>query len=256
MKKYCLVRFDDLCPTMDEKQFDRAFALMEKYGIKPLLGVIPDNRDPDQIKNEPDPDFWAKIKEFQKRGWAIAMHGYTHVYDRIAPKTLLRGRARSEFAGNDYESQSEKIRKGKQILLTHGVETDIFFVPAHTFDKITLRALYDNGFRYISDGLSKKPYMREGIKCVPCRSFGVPKDKKSGILVAVNHPSEWERVDKACDYDRLTRFCENNKNDFVSFDELKNMACGNFFIQNVSEKLYRIETVIKEKIKKIVGRKQ
>ena len=40
--KYFFVRFDDICPTMDWEQFGRAAELMDKYDIKPLIGVIPE----------------------------------------------------------------------------------------------------------------------------------------------------------------------------------------------------------------------
>ena len=52
MKKTCiLIRFDDICPTMNWEQWAKACALLDAYGKKPLIGVIPDCKDPDlQIK--------------------------------------------------------------------------------------------------------------------------------------------------------------------------------------------------------------
>ena len=255
MKKYCLVRFDDLCPTMDFEQFERAVGLMRRYGIKPLLGVIPDNKDPDQMIDKPDEDFWERIKALEGEGWTIAMHGCTHLYDQESPKTALCGRKHSEFAGNDYENQCEKIKKGKRILLSHGISTDVFFAPAHTYDKTTLKALRDNGFKYMNDGLSAKPYVEEGIKHIPCRSFGVPKNKNEGILVAVNHPSEWTRSDKAYCYDLLEEFCEKNAGFFVTFDELKQIKSGNLFFQKISERIFRIKTAVKNFLRGIIKRK-
>lgn len=254
MKKYCLVRFDDLCPTMDKEQFNRAFALVKSHGIKPLLGVIPDNRDSDQNICEPDGTFWDTVKKMQSEGCTIAMHGHLHLYDRNRPKTILCGRKRSEFAGNAYEIQFEKIKKGKEILSSHGIETDVFFAPAHTYDGNTLKALYDNGFRYISDGFSVRPYRQNGIICVPCRSFGVPRRAKKGITVAVNHPSEWSRRDKAKDYDALKEFCERNEGYFVSFEDLKKIKCGNFFLQKAAEKLFRLVAAVKKPLRKIIKR--
>ena len=50
----------------------------------------------------------------------------------------------------------EKIKKGKEILESHNVYTDVFFAPSHSYDDNTLRALSKCGFKYISDGYSKK----------------------------------------------------------------------------------------------------
>lgn len=47
MTRKILVRFDDICPTMDFANFNEAVNLMDKYGIKPLIGVIPECKDKD-----------------------------------------------------------------------------------------------------------------------------------------------------------------------------------------------------------------
>lgn len=253
MKK-CLVRFDDVCPTMDMEQFNRAVELMDKYNIQPLIGIIPANEDPEQILAKEDLEFWNKILHFQSKGWTVALHGYTHVYDQENPKTIVCGRKHSEFAGNTYKNQFEKIRKGKEILNCNGINTNVFFAPAHTYDKNTLRALKDNGFKYINDGMAAKPYVQEGIVCIPVRSFGIPDNEKNNINVAVNHSSEWRRENKANDYYRLEEFCERNKGSFVSFEELKDGKTGVFVVQKTIEKIYILKRNIKECIKRFVRR--
>ena len=158
LKKYCSVRFDDLCPTMNKKQFEKAFELMEINNIKPLLGVVPNNQDIDLMIDEPNDNFWDYIKMKQNQGCEIAMHGYSHVYNQERPMTMICGKKHSEFAGNTYDDQFKKIKLGKEILNSHGIYTDIFFAPAHTYDKNTLKALKANGFKYMCDGLSNKPF--------------------------------------------------------------------------------------------------
>lgn len=250
MKK-CLVRFDDICPTMDWTQFYRAVELMNKYNIKPLLGIIPLNEDPDQMIDEENTQFWNKMQELQKAGWTMALHGYTHVYDKENPKTIICGRKHSEFAGNTYRNQYEKIKKGKNILNEHGINTNVFLAPAHTYDKRTLIALRENGFEYISDGLSLRPYKQNGIICIPAKYFGIPPVNKKGICVAVNHSSEWSRKEKQNDYFCLERFCEENKNNFVSFQELQNENISNFLVQKICEKLFILKIRAKSLLKKI-----
>ncbi len=38
------VRMDDIAPGMDWKKFNDFKELLDEYGIKPLIGVVPDNR--------------------------------------------------------------------------------------------------------------------------------------------------------------------------------------------------------------------
>ena len=57
------------------------------------------------------------------------MHGYQHVFD-IRAKGIISHKKHSEFAGHPYVVQSERIKKGKDILLSHGICTDVFFCPS------------------------------------------------------------------------------------------------------------------------------
>lgn len=237
MNKYYTVRFDDICPTMAWQQFEKAIELMNYYNIKPLIGVIPKNKDADQEIDPPNPEFWKVIKALQDNGWEIAIHGLTHVYDQAEPKTILCGKKHSEFAGNSYEDQFYKIKEAKEIFEKNGVFTDIFFAPAHTYDATTLKALYRNGIRYISDGMSSRPYIQEGIKCIPCRSFGVPGRLTSRYNIAVCHPSEWA-TKKPYDFDQLKEFCEMNKSRLVDFSLLKEENTGNYCAEKIDEFIY------------------
>lgn len=40
-----LLRFDDLCPTVSRARWERFLPLIEEFGIRPILAVIPDNLD-------------------------------------------------------------------------------------------------------------------------------------------------------------------------------------------------------------------
>ena len=258
MKK-CLIRFDDICPTMDWEQFDKAMELMHKFKIKPLLGIVPDNNDPDLIIDSPRGDFWEKMRELQNNGFAIAMHGYHHVYDKKYPLTSVCGLKHSEFAGNSYANQYEKIKKGKALLNEHGIDTDVFFAPAHTYDTNTLKALRDNGFRYLSDGKASAPYKQYGIVCIPCRSTSVPIVGENGYYTAVCHPSEWRRPDKKNDYELLVEFCENYGKYIVGFDEMKTDPLQGIIEAKLNEKYYIVGSFIKRifrKSKRLMGRER
>ena len=83
------VRMDDIAPGMDWKKFNDFKELLDEYGIKPLIGVVPDNQDDNLERREENrgngadwipKDFWGYIRQLQEQGWVVAMHGYQHIY--------------------------------------------------------------------------------------------------------------------------------------------------------------------------------
>ena len=222
---------------MNWNLWQKAVDILDKYQVKPLIGVIPDCKDPDLLIDAPRNDFWGYIKELKEKGYAVAMHGLNHIFDNRA-RSLVSSGVNTEFAGHSYETQFEKIRHGKQILLAHGIDTDIFFAPAHSYDKNTLKALVANGFKYMSDGKSRKVINYNGLLAIPCRSGGVPKVKRNGCYTAVFHAHEWECVGKEIEYEKLEKLCKSYSKDIVSFEDYKKQSVGNKFIQVADEKLY------------------
>ncbi len=235
MTKKILIRFDDICPTMSHYQFKRAIDLLEKYNVNALLGVIPECRDPELQIDDTDKLFWQKMKKLQMKGYTIAMHGCTHVYDSKVRGKVNKGFS-SEFAGNTYNDQLCKIRKGKQWLKEKGIETDIFFAPSHSYDNNTLKALKSCGFKYMSDGYTLKPIKRYGIICVPCRTTGCPVVKARGYYTAVFHPSEWIRPEKENCFNQLENLLKENGKYVVEFSEYINRKMGNYIVQDSIEK--------------------
>ena len=55
-----ILRLDDACPTMNKSKWDRMEKLLDKYSIKPIVGIIPDNKDPEFCYGI-DPYFWEKV---------------------------------------------------------------------------------------------------------------------------------------------------------------------------------------------------
>lgn len=183
------VRLDDITPDMDWERFYAFKALLDRYQVKPLIGVVPDNRDENLkgSKNGAPADFWVYVKELQKDGWVIAMHGHRHIYSTkkggVFPLNDF-----SEFAGLPFEVQKEKLSDGREMLATKGIETDIFMAPAHSYDKNTLKALRDTGFKSLTDGFGNKPYRWDGLTFYPI-SFKLSRTlrAKSGYSTMVVH---------------------------------------------------------------------
>ena len=232
-----LVRFDDICPTMDFVQFEKALKILHSKNIKPLLGVIPDCIDSDLAIEEAHDEFWLWVKSLQSDGYTIAMHGYRHVLENTGRGVVTR-RFDSEFAGLPLEDQIQKIKEGKNILKKHGIETDIFFAPAHSYDENTLIALKKCGFKYMSDGKSSWPYMWHGIKCLPARSAGCPTITRDGMYTAVFHAHEWVRKDKVSDYTSFVSLISKHSDYIVSFESFCSTPCGNYYVERLKEKLY------------------
>jgi len=152
-----LIRFDDICPTMNWALWDELEDLLVEAGVKPILAVIPDNKDPKLMVATPSPVFWDRVRCWQSRGWAIGLHGYQHTYVNDEPG-ILRLNRQSEFAGLSYQDQVEKLRNGLEIFQQNGVHADAWVAPAHSFDWVTVSALADLGIRTISDGMALAPY--------------------------------------------------------------------------------------------------
>ena len=112
MNKY-LIRLDDACPTMDAAKWQRMEDMLDRYGVRPMVGVIPANCDPKQKIDLEDANFWSKVKSWGvNKGWTIALHGYDHCYiSEEGLKGLNPLWARSEFAGVSLEKQKEKNGK-------------------------------------------------------------------------------------------------------------------------------------------------
>lgn len=216
MVKY-LIRLDDACPYMDEAKWQQMEEILDRYDVKPLVGIIPQNADPETIIESENFQFWEKVCLWVNKGWSIALHGYDHVCvtnnGGINPV-----HCRSEFAGLDYDVQAKKIRDGYKELKSHGLEPDFFFAPSHTYDENTLKAIIDNTpIRKISDTIAKMPYkMKDGMIVVPCQMGRSRKMYISGYWTACYHPNVMDEKQ----FERLDAFLNEHKNDFISFNDI------------------------------------
>ena len=75
MKKYFL-RLDDACPKRDRAKWDRMEFLLDKYDVKPLVGIIPRCKDPEFEKYATDENFWTnRVPAWRKKGWIFFKKG-------------------------------------------------------------------------------------------------------------------------------------------------------------------------------------
>ena len=221
-----IFRLDDISWDMNTSNFMRIRDLFIRYGIRPLIGVIPCNKDEKLIKQSGEErlsreEFWREIKKLQDTyRWTIALHGFNHIY-RTKNSGLFHINKRSEFAGIPFDEQFRMIREGKEILETHGLETKVFMAPAHSLDWNTVAALRENGIVVVTDGITAYPYRKRGVWFIP-QVANWPNEKAWGIESVCFHINEW------------------TEEKFIHFEE---------FLQNRSDSCCDFQTVIDHSIK-------
>ena len=180
-----LVRLDDACPTMPRNIWDRLERVLDASGVSPLVAVIPDNRDPKMLIDDPDPGFWDRVRRWQTRGWAVGVHGLHHVTHR------RRGRS-TEFAGLPTEHQRALLDQALATFAHESVRPDAWIAPNHSFDRTTVEVLASRGLTVISDGDAVNPYRdRMGVLRVPQQLWRF-QERPAGVWTVCRHPNGWD----------------------------------------------------------------
>ncbi len=208
-----LLRVDDLCPTVNREPWFRLAALIEEHCLRPILAVVPDNRDPELRVSEHDESFWQQMYAMQRAGAAIALHGYQH-------RTGSRGRSlvplhrNSEFAGVSALTQSTWIRSGIEMLRLHGLNPSLWAAPRHGFDEHSLRALRAEVIVGVSVGFAREPFVRGELTWIPQQLWG-PLEKRSGLWTICLHVNTMTPRQ----FDDFTAFVRGHTAQFTSVEE-------------------------------------
>lgn len=211
-----LLRLDDASEYMDIHKWNQMENLLDKYNIKPIVGVIPHNEDEAFVKiYERDLKFWDKVSQWQKKDWEIALHGFNHVYTSssggVNPVNY-----RSEFAGISLEAQRNKIAKGIKVFQEKAVKVKIFFPPSHTFDLNTLEALKrESPIRIINDTVSNDLYKQGDFYFIP-QQCGRVKWLPFRVTTFCYHPNDINELE----IEKLEKFIKKNRHKFLSVNDL------------------------------------
>jgi len=231
MKSKYIFRIDDVCENMNWDNFFKVKSIFIENNIKPIIGVIPNNKDENLLKYPKcNFDFWNEIYRLQNSlEWSVALHGYTHVFES-ENAGILGINNRSEFAGLSKNEQNEKIKKGIKIFNDNNIRIDAFMAPAHSFDKITIECLKENGINVVTDGYSLYPYYKYGILFVP-QLLAKPRKMPFGIYTWCLHTNTMS--DK--NIEEIYEFVNKNKDDIISFPEAIKYVISNinYKIQNL-----------------------
>ena len=153
-----LIRLDDIAENMNWDLMEKSEFLFDKYNIKPVLGVIPNNKDKELLSYPKKNNFWDQVRIWKNKGWEIGMHGFNHKYDKYCKKIDYLGHGgNTEFCGHPFAKQLEKINIGIKKFEEEKISIRTFIAPNHTFDQNTLLALKKSGINEVLDGYGLMP---------------------------------------------------------------------------------------------------
>ena len=243
MNMKILIRFDDISENMNWNLMEKCEKLFDQFNIKPVLGVIPNNKDKELLSYPLKNDFWKTVKDWQSKGWEIAMHGYNHLYEiETNKKDFFKYGGKSEFYGQSLERQSSKIEDGLKIFQKNNIKIRTFFSPNHTYDKNTFEALKLNNINEIIDGYGLKPYIENDIKFIPqlfYKNFFLP----FGLQTTQIHLNYWNDND----YKNFSKLVIKYKKDIISYDEAIKML-SNKKVDKLIRQFLRKILIIKRKL--------
>ena len=236
-----LIRLDDIAENMKWEFMEKIEILLDKFDIKPVLGVIPNNKDPELLSYpKKNANFWDQVRVWKGKGWEIGMHGTNHLYNRFCSKNDYLGHGgNTEFCDQSFHSQLEKIRVGLNKFKEEKITVRTFFAPNHTFDKNTLLALKECGINQVLDGYGIMPYEENKINFIPqlfYKIFTLP----FGIQSFQIHLNYFEQND----FDNFKNFVEKNSKKFITYDQAISKTNNSFFykiIRIVTKKVLQIK---------------
>jgi len=233
-----LIRMDDISENMNWALMDKCEKLFDKFKIKPLLGIIPINKDPELLKLPKNDRFWERVENWKNKGWEITMHGCNHLYTQKSDKNdIFNYGGNSEFYGLDYSMQLNKIKTGLEEFKKRKIKVRSFFAPNHIYDSNTLKALKDSDIKIIIDGYGLFPYYKNEILFIP-QLFHKEILLPFGIQSTQMHINEWN--DEA--YENFEIFIEKNYSKILNLNNIIEIANPNS-LQNLTN--YLVEKTLK-----------
>jgi|APSaa5957512535_1039671.scaffolds.fasta_scaffold10401_3 predicted deacetylase len=190
-----LIRFDDISPFMNWEVWNQVELILDKYDIKPIVAIVPDCSDENIMIDPYNCNFWRKVKEWELKGWGIALHGYEHKFVTEDPGIIGINKY-SEFAGLSLIEQECKIKKAIEIFKKNDCSIpSIWVAPAHSFDLITVDVLKGFGIKCISDSFTLFPYNMDSVFWIPQQLWRF-KRFPFGFWTVCMHHNTWKVEDK------------------------------------------------------------
>lgn len=239
-----LIRIDDVAQNMNWEMMNKCEELFSLHNIKPVLGVIPNNTDPDLLKFSKKDNFWEKIKNWQNQGWEISMHGYSHNYETDTNKNdFFKLGGKSEFYGKSLKEQVSNIKKGLEVFNKNKIKIRSFFAPNHTYDENTFKALKLCGINVIIDGYGFQPYKEKDFVFIPQLFYRLINFPFSFQTTQI-HLNEWTNIT----FNSFKNFVLSNRDKIITYDKMLSKTSNNIFISLMNNLLkYSLITLRKFK---------
>jgi len=226
-----IIRLDDASPFMSRNKWDRMELLLDKYNIKPMVAIIPNNQDEKLILDEYDEKFWDKASSWQDKGWEIALHGYNHKYIS-KERSIVPINDYSEFAGLSLEKQKIKIQQGIKVFKEHSLTCRLWIAPAHSFDENTILALQsESEIDTISDGIAFSLFWQHGMFWIPQQLWRARK-MPFGLWTICYHPEMMSEKE----FNALELFLEENSKNVTTLNSITLKKRE----KNIFEKIFEI----------------
>ena len=230
-----LIRMDDISENMNWDLMNKCELLFDKYKIKPLLGIIPLNKDPELLMYPKTEQFWDKVINWKKKGWEITMHGCNHLYTQKSDKKdIFNYGGESEFYGLEYPQQLKKIELGLSEFEKRKIKIRSFFAPNHIYDENTLKALKEKDINIIIDGYGLFPFWNNEILFIP-QLFYKEILLPFGIQSTQMHINYWSQKD----FEKFEIFIYKHHKKIINLDYIINITNPNriqTFTNNLVEK--------------------
>ena len=236
-----MIRLDDASEHMHVDNWNRMEQLLDRNSVKPLVGIIPNNRDSMFLQFPRALDFWKNACNWQFKGWRIALHGYEHIYSTNC-SGINPVHNHSEFAGHTLDVQRQKIRDGLNILTEKGLNPTVFFAPSHTFDENTLEALrLESNIRIISDTAANDIYCRNGFTFIPQQTGRVRKLPFRLTTICL-HPNFMTDAE----FSEVDTFISENQTKFIDPNSIAETTRRKDILDLFIEKMYFLKRSIRK----------
>lgn len=247
-----LIRIDDVCENMNWNLMSKLESLFDDYSIKPVLGVIPNNRDEDFLSFPRKDNFWDQVRKWQDKGWEIVQHGDTHIYDRLCSKKsdYFEYGGGSEFFGHPLNVQEKRIKNGLEKFKREKINIRSFFAPNQTYDENTFIALKNCGISEVIDGYGLMPYTEKNIKFIP-QLFEKVVLLPFGIQSTKLHLHIWDEND----YKKFENFIKINSKKIITYDQALNKINNSFLYKIIRYFMSKILKLKRMRLDKVSGYK-
>ena len=247
-----LIRIDDVCENMNWDLMSKLESLFDNHSIKPVLGVIPNNRDEDFLSFPRNDNFWDQVRKWQDKGWEIVQHGDTHIYDRLCSKKsdYFEYGGGSEFFGHPLNVQEKRIKNGLEKFKREKINIRSFFAPNQTYDENTFIALKNCGISEVIDGYGLMPYTEKNIKFIP-QLFEKVVLLPFGIQSTKLHLHVWDEND----YKKFENFIKINSKKIITYDQALNKINNSFLYKIIRYFISKILKLKRMRLDKVSGYK-